>query len=142
ASDGPRQSYAPAGVLQGAVASSCTVSNACTPFDLTAPPRRGLYFNGARPGNGMNGYFYDLAGNDRLFAGLWYTAGLDRNSTWYLATGEVRGYGGMLPLSTVRNNATPPGVSISETSVGRAWVGQIDAESLLFAWQFDDGRSG
>lgn len=142
ASDGPRQSFAPNNVLQTSVAANCTVSSACAPFDLSAPPRRGLYFNGARPGNGMNGYFYDIAGTDRFFAGLWYTAGADRNSTWYLAAGEVKGYGGELPLSVVRNNATPPGVSTSETRVGRAWVGQIDADSLLFAWQFDDGRSG
>ena len=142
ASDGARQSFNANSVLQTTVAASCTVSSACAPFDLTAPPRRGLYFNGVRPGNGMNGYFYDIAGNDRFFAGLWYTAGLDRNATWYLAAGEVRGYGGALPLSIVRNNATPPGVSTSESSVGRAWVGQIDTDSLLFAWQFDDGRSG
>lgn len=140
--DASRHSVNIGTVLQGSVDAGCSVVNSCQPLDLVAEPQRGLYFSDQRPGNGMNGYFYDLEGSNRLFAGLWYTADLERRSAWYLVNGIVNGYGGQLPLSLVTNQGTSTAINPAFSTVGRAWVGQIDAETLLFAWEFNDGRRG
>jgi hypothetical protein len=143
AADGPRGSFPQSTAFAGSVAASCSVVSSC-PASATpvADPRRGLYFNPARPGNGMNGYLYPLDPQRQFFGGLWYTAETNASPIWYLVAGEVRHQAGELPLVQVRNSAAPDGFAIQSEIVGRAWMAQLDEESLLLAWKFNDGRSG
>ncbi|MCK7592335.1 PKD domain-containing protein [Pseudomarimonas salicorniae] len=138
-----RGSFALNTAFDGAVASSCNVVTSCpASAPPVAEPRRGLYFNPLRPGNGLNGYFYDIGGGEQFFGGLWYTGLADATSAWYLVAGSVRGQGGEVPLTRVSNAAAPSGFATQSQSVGRAWVAQLDGDSLMLAWQFNDGRSG
>lgn len=130
-------------LFNGLLPPSCSVVTACSvPTAAVAPTRRGLYFNAARPGNGLNGYFYDVDASSQIFGGLWYTGQADRSSVWYLVQGEVSDFSGEMPLLRATNTAAPTGFNVSYQTVGRAWVGQIDNDSLVLAWLFNDGRSG
>ncbi|MBD8528192.1 hypothetical protein [Pseudomarimonas arenosa] len=135
-------------VLQTSTGASCNAVTLCEPLTTGTPPpppRRGLYFNALRPGNGVNGYFYPEFGdgsNRQLFGGLWYTANPDRSSIWYQLQGQVDFFGGQLPIVQYRNTAAPNGFATSTTEVGQAWVGVIDPDSLILAWAFNDGRVG
>ncbi|GIX34899.1 MAG: hypothetical protein KatS3mg126_0678 [Lysobacteraceae bacterium] len=140
--DGLRSSFGLGGVFSGSVASSCNVVTSC-PM-LAAPvsqPRRGLYFNGARPGNGMNGYLYEQGDGRQFFGGLWYTADAQARPLWYLVAGEVDRQAGEVPLARVSQTAGS-GFATQTQQLGRAWIGQVDADSLLLAWRFTDGSAG
>ena len=136
-------SFALDSAFDGSLAASCNVVTSCA---ASAPPvespRPGLYFNGKRPGNGLNSYFYEIGQGRQFYGGLWYTALADASSAWYLVAGEVRNQAGEVPLVRVRNAGAPSGFSPQSEVIGRAWVAQVDEDSLLKAWQFDDGRSG
>lgn len=123
------------------IAASCQPVSSCA-ATTTQAARRGLYYNLERPGNGLNGYFYDVGPGTQFFGGLWYTALADRSPVWYQIAGEVRDFSGEIPLVEVRNAAAPSGFNPTSTPVGRAWVAQLDDDSLLLAWQFNDGRRG
>lgn len=141
--DAQRHSFAQGLLFDGAVAASCSRVSSCpasTP--PVASPRRGLYFNGSRPGNGLNGYFYDVGNNQQFFGGLWYTALGDASSAWYLVAGGVDAQAGEVPLVRVRNSAAPGGFATQSEIVGRAWIAQLDQDSLMLAWRFSDGRVG
>ena len=132
-------------VLATSTGSSCSVVTSCQPANSGPTPRRGLYFNAARPGNGVNGYYYPEFGdgsNRQLFGGLWYTAKPDRSSIWYQLQGQVDFFAGQLPIVQYTNTAAPSGFATSTAEVGQAWIGQIDNDSLLLAWAFNDGRIG
>ncbi len=142
-SDPQRHSFALNTVLDSSVAASCNTVTSCPALAApVASPRRGLYFNGSRPGNGLNGYFYDIGNSQQFFGGLWYTALGDASSAWYLVAGAVNAQAGEVPLTRVSNAAAPSGFATQSEVVGRAWVAQLDADSLMLAWQFDDGRQG
>ena len=132
-------------VLNTSTGSSCSTVTSCTPSSTASTPRRGLYFNAQRPGNGVNGYFYPEFGdgaNRQLFGGLWYTAKTDRSSIWYQLQGQVEFFGGELPIVQYQNTAAPNGFATSTSTVGQAWIGRIDDDSLILAWAFNDGRVG
>lgn len=141
--DGRAGSFALDSAFDTSVASGCSAVSSCP---ASAPPvgqpRRGLYFDPARPGNGLNGYLYPLEDQQQLFGGLWYTGEADGSPVWYLVSGALRHQAGELPLSMERNDLAPNGFSPSSQVVGRAWVAQLDADSLLLAWRFADGRAG
>lgn len=140
--DSQRHSVGLNQVFSGAVAANCSAVTSCPVNSAVGSARRGLYFNEGRPGNGLNSYFYDLGAGAQFYGGLWYTALADSSSAWYLVSGELADFAGELALTRVRNAAAPSGFSTQSDTVGRAWIGQLDNDSLLLAWRFNDGRSG
>jgi hypothetical protein len=133
--------------FDGSVASNCVVASGCPV--ITPPPslpqdyRRGLYFNQARPGNGVLNFAYAQGpGQPNLFGGAWYTALPDRTPVWYTLQGELFPLTGKMPIVRFSNPAAPNGFAPVSTEVGTAWVGLLDGDSMMLAWELDDGRMG
>ncbi len=131
-----------------------TVAAVCTPLgsgpSITPPPgtppqgfRPGLYFNPARPGNGLATFVYGTPtyGLTR-FGGAWFSALPDRTPVWYTLQGELLNHRGTLPILQFRNTAAPDGFQPVAEEVGSAWIWQIDGARIVLAWSFDDGRFG
>ena len=130
-------------VFSGQVGDNCSVVTSCPADAAVDSARPGLYFHSRRPGNGLNSYFYDVgSAGEQFYGGLWYSALPDSSSVWYLVSGEVRDFSGAVSLARVRNLAAPGGFTPQADPVGLAWVGQVDEDSLVMAWLFNDGRSG
>lgn len=116
---------------------ACQVSNACPAQVTPIAARNGSYANPDRGGNGLTHYIF---GN--VYGGAWYTALADRTPTWYLAAGTYADNLAIANLTEVRNSAAPNGLAPVNTVLGRAWAAQIDGDSLVYAWDFDDGSNG
>jgi hypothetical protein len=142
-SDGFAGSFDLRSVFEGSVGAGCAAVVNCPVDGAVSAARPGLYFDPKRPGNGLNSYFYDVgAAGEQFYGGLWYTALADSSSAWYLVSGSVNDFAGPVSLGRVQNAAAPSGFSAQTQTVGRAWVAQVDGDSLLLAWLFNDGRSG
>jgi len=152
------QVFAPERVLEKRVAIPCRPPPGPGPIGVPPPgqqaiPRRsGLYFNAARPGNGLVNFFRNtgpLAPGgtpflDRIetLAGAWYTALPDRTPVWFTMQGELVEGTGEVPLRKFSNSAAPDGFAPTSEIVGRAWLGYLSASEVGFAWQLDDGSHG
>jgi lysyl endopeptidase len=132
-------SLSPTPVLQTTVGGggACQVSNACPAQVAPIAVRNGIYSTPGRGGNGLTHYIF---GN--VYGSAWYTALTDRTPTWYLVTGSHEDNLGRAVITRVSNGAAPNGLTPVSTVVGRAWAAQIDSDSLVYAWDFDDGRTG
>jgi hypothetical protein len=116
---------------------NCQASNACAAQIPAIATRPGFYYNPQRSGNGLANFIY---GN--VYGGVWYTALADRSPTWYILSGDYADHLGVMPIRRFRNPAAPGGFAPDNDFVGSAWVAQIDPDTLLQAWQFDDGAAG
>lgn len=116
---------------------ACQIRNGCPAQVTPIAARNGSYANPERGGNGLTHYIF---GN--VYGGAWYTALADRTPTWYLAAGSHADNLALATLTQVRNGAAPNGLTPVSTVLGRAWAAQIDTDSLVFAWDFDQGNSG
>jgi lysyl endopeptidase len=116
---------------------SCQTSNACPVAIPAIATRPGFYFSGARSGNGLANFVYG-----EVYGGVWYSALPDRSPTWYILNGDYKDHLGVMPILRFRNSAAPGGFAPLSDAVGRAWVAQIDADSLMYAWTIDGGKSG
>lgn len=145
------QSAVRAAVVDAEVDAQCVVYSG--PFIDPPPPvpalarHQGLYFNPQRDGNGVANFAYRLgAVNARprreLFGGAWYTGLRDRTPVWYTLQGEIVEGAGEVDLRRFTNTAAPFGFAPQGERVGRAWVGQADADTLLLAWTLADGSQG
>jgi len=114
------------GALQGG---ACQAVTNCPVPATEIDSRRGYFHDPARRGNGFVNFPY---------GGLWFTADADRNTTWYEVSGSYRDnlmQTGILRVTTASGEA-------AYQRVGTATVARIDANRQLYAWRFDDGRSG
>lgn len=117
---------------------ACQATSACPAVVPTINARPGFYFSPARPGNGLANFIYG-----DVFGGVWYTAQADRRPTWYILNGDYADNLGVMPITRFRNTGAPGGFSPDEgETVGRAWIAQIDADSVMQAWTLEDGRAG
>ncbi|MBB5207721.1 PKD domain-containing protein [Chiayiivirga flava] len=124
---------APTRVLNANVGAGCTVVNNCPIQQLSFETKQGLYHNRVRPGNGIAHYSY---------GGGWYTGDAERKPTWYQLSGSVQDYLMRLPLVETHNDGSTSNVEVSLQQRGRAWLAQVSPTEIMYAWQFDDGRSG
>jgi hypothetical protein len=137
--DDSRHSFNRAAVLNTRVASSCAAVANCSIGAAAINVRQGLYSNPVRAGNGIANFIYGAGGS---FGGAWYTALGDRTPIWYLLAGAYVDNRAELPLLRFRNSAAPNGFNATSTTVGRAYLAQADADSLVFAWDFGNGVTG
>lgn len=132
-------SFARSNILSATVGvgSTCQISTACPAQIPAIATRPGFYYNDRRAGNGLANFIYDT-----VYGGVWYTALPDRSPTWYILNGNYADHLGVMPIRRFRNTAAPAGFAPDDDFVGTVWVAQIDRDSLLHAWQFDDGVRG
>jgi len=148
AADANGQSFERRRVYEGALATSCQPNSGSCPQIGTPPPsplvtrRGGLYFNPQRAGNGVVNYFYPGANGRGIFGGAWYTAQRDRTPVWYFLNGELADGAGRVPIQRLRNSAAPNGFTTVSENAGTAWLGQIDDNRMLLAWQLGNGDTG
>lgn len=125
-------SLAPERVLNANVGTGCTAVTTCAANIPEIDTRHG-YFNSKRQGNGLASYAY---------GGGWYTAERDRTPTWYQLSGSYVDNLMRMPLGQTFNAAAPNGLNVGLVELGKAWLARVDENTQLYAWQFDDGRSG
>lgn len=128
-----------AGTLAGG---SCAVVNSCPSTTEGFTPRAGHYYNPQRAGNGVTGYLFPQADGSTRFGGAWFTAGADRLPLWYTTIGRMDTRSATVDILYNRNAGTANALNVVSTDVGDAWFGFIDAQRVLMAWEFNDGRSG
>jgi hypothetical protein len=148
------QSLDPQRVVEQRVAQTCAGP---APGPILIPPspleqiarRSALYFNPARPGNGMFNHFRRLPSPDpraynrrEAYAGAWFTGLGDRTPVWYLLDGELAEGTGELVVRRFKNVAAPNAYAPASEVVGRAWTSRLDVSRVAFAWELDDGSSG
>lgn len=129
-------------VYDGTLASSCQSFAGCSVQGTPPSVRPGLYFNPQRSGNGVLNFVYPQANGRAIFGGAWYTALRNRTPVWYALQGEIADGAGRVPIVRFSNSAAPNGFAPVPAAAGNAWVGQIDATSMLLAWRLSNGDSG
>lgn len=145
----------PRRVLEKRVALSCSGPAAGPSVPVPGQPaierRSGLYFNPARPGNGLVNFFRQVgtlgtvsSPVDRVeeVAGGWYTALPDRTPVWFTMQGQLVEGTGELTLRAFRNIDAPDGFNPVGSVAGRAWMGRLSATEVAFAWELNDGSTG
>jgi hypothetical protein len=152
------QTVEPTRVLEKRVAEQCSPPPGPGPI-ITPPPgqqaiprRSGLYFNAARPGNGLVNFFRNTGplapGGQPQFdrfeelSGGWYTALADRTPVWFTMQSELVEGTGEVTLRKFSNPAAPDGFAPQGEFVGRAWLGRLATDRVGFAWRLNDGSSG
>lgn len=116
---------------------ACQTSNNCPAQVPTIATRQSLYSNPARGGNGIAHFIYG-----GTYGGAWYTALTNRTPTWYTVAGSYADNLATAPIERYRNTAAPGGFTTAHEVIGRAWVAQIDPDSVLYAWSLNSGSKG
>lgn len=125
------------GASIGRLGAACDVS-ACSSMEQAPDLRGGLFYSGARSGNGLLSFVFD--GN--VYGAIWYTATQDRQPIWYALQGPFDSTSSAGDILRFSNDGTAEQLSVGHERVGNAWVVYASADEIVFYWQFDDGRAG
>jgi len=98
-------------------------------------PRQGMYFNSARPGNGMSNFLIPVPGGDPIFFGAWFTALPDRTPVWYIVQGPMVGNTVIAPIRKFKRNVAEQGFSVSSNNVGQAVITLKSDTRMLMLYQ-------
>lgn len=132
--------FAPLNLMATSIPTSCERVQSCPVSLPSRPLRKGFFSDPARSGNGLAAFVYEHERSAALGA-IWYTADPNHLSDWFTLSGPWRSGSAELDVFHTRNE-TPAAFQPVTESVGRAWWASVDADSHLFAWEFEDGRRG
>jgi hypothetical protein len=136
--DGVSSGGMPSTLFTFTTASTCQVYTANCPAIASAKavvvPRQGLYFNPARPGNGLSNFVIPVQGASPVFFGAWFTGAADRTPTWYVVQGNLVGNSVVAPLYRFTRDLAASSFTVQSTVVGTAIVTLKASEQMAFLW--------